>query len=330
MKRVCFPAVVAVAMGLAGCDRGGDETTSYAFLTNGVASFWDICEAGAEGAGEELGVEVTVLMPAGAVEQKQMLEDLLVRGVDGIAISPVDPANQIGAINEAAAETILITADSDAPGTDRRVYLGMDNYDAGRMCGALVREALPDGGKVALFIGRLEQDNARRRRQGVIDEMLGRSHDPERFDPPDAELEGEGFEIVGTLTDQFDRAKGKQNVVDILTSHPDLDGAVGLFVFNPPLILEALRGAGKLGEVEVIGFDEAEETLQGIVDGHVHGTVVQNPFEYGRRSIEVLHALNRGDESVVPEDKFIDIPARQIRKDNVAAFRADLRAKLGE
>ncbi|GIT30306.1 MAG: hypothetical protein Ct9H300mP1_23520 [Planctomycetaceae bacterium] len=53
----------------------------------------------------------------------------------------------------------------------------MDNYTAGRMCGELIREALPKGGKVMLFIGRLEQDNARLRRQGVIDALLGRSAD---------------------------------------------------------------------------------------------------------------------------------------------------------
>ena len=70
----------------------------------------------------------------------------------------------------------------------------------------MVREALPDGGKVAIFIGRLEQDNARRRRQGTIDAMLGRSHDPSRFDPPGQEINEGGFQIVGTYTDQLDFA----------------------------------------------------------------------------------------------------------------------------
>ena len=40
------------------------------------------------------------------------------------------------------------------------------------------------------------------------------------------------------------------------------------------------------GQVKVVTFDEAEETLQGITDGSVYGTVVQNPFEYGRQSVE--------------------------------------------
>lgn len=320
--------------GLAGCGKkeGGASGSgeSYAFLTTGVASFWDIAKSGAETAGSELGVDVNVLMPSNPVEQKQMIEDLVIRGVDGIAISPIDPDNQVDVINEAAKSTNLITADSDAPGSDRLLYIGVDNYEAGRMCGQLVKEALPEGGKIMIFIGRLEQDNAKRRRQGVIDEILDRSNDSSRFDPPSEVLKNEKYEILGTLTDQFDRVRGKQNMDDTLTAHPDLGCAVGLFAFNPPLILESLKSAGKLGEVKVVGFDEADETLQGIIDGHVHGTVVQNPFEYGKRSIELLHALHQGDRSVIPESGFINIPARQIRQADAEAFWTDLKSKLGE
>ena len=105
---------------------------------------------------------------------------------------------------------------------------------------------------------------------------------------------------------------------------------VGLFAYNPPLILEALKQAGRIGEVKVIGFDEDEVTLQGIRNDSVHGTVVQDPYEYGKRSIEILDALSKGDTSVIPENKFVDIPARQIRKDNVDAFWSDLNSKLGK
>ena len=79
-----------------------------------------------------------------------------------------------------------------------------------------------------------------------------------------------------------------------------------------------------------MAFDEDDETLQGIIDGTVHGTVVQNPYMYGYKSIEVLKALSDGDKSVVPASGFIDIPARLIRKDSVEEFWADLKVKMGE
>ena len=308
-----------------------DDRPRLAYVTNGVADFWTIAKAGADTAGVDFDAEVDVLMPTGGVtDQKRMLEDLVTRQVEGIAVSPIDPGNQIDVIDAAAARTPVITHDSDAPGSARRCYIGMDNYDAGRMCGKLVKEALPDGGEIYIFVGRIEQDNARRRRQGVIDELLDRSEDPERFDEPGAPIEGERYTILGTLTDQFDRAKGKANVEDVLSRHPGVDGLVGLFAYNPPLILEALEGAGKIGEISVIAFDEDDETLQGIIDGSVVGTIVQNPYMYGYKSIEVLSKIARGEDPGIPADGMIAIPARTIRAADVEAFWADLKTKTGK
>lgn len=309
---------------------GDGSGPKVAFVTNGVASFWVIAEKGAIDGGAATGADVSVHMPAaGAVEQKRILEDLVAKGVDGIAVSPIDPVNQTDLLNMVAGRTTLITHDSDAPASDRLCYIGMDNYTAGRMCGELVKEALPDGGEVFIFVGRMEQDNAKGRRQGVIDELLDRSFDSSRYDPPGTDpLVGGKYTILGTLTDQFDQAKGKANAEDALSRHPGLDCMVGLFAYNPPLCLAALDGAGKLGEIKVIGFDEADETLQGIKDGVVYGTVVQDPYNYGYRSVELLDALAKGDRSMIPDDQFIEIPARQIRADNVEAFWDDLKQKL--
>lgn len=311
-------------------NAGDSKPARIAFVTNGVDPFWTIAQRGVERAGADLGVDVSVHMPAGSSDQKRMLEDLVTSGVDGIAVSPIDAKNQTEFLNQVAERTKLVTHDSDAPDSDRLVYIGMDNYKAGRMCGELVKEVMPNGGTVMIFIGRMDQDNAKGRRQGLIDELLDRDYDPENYDPPGNILSGGGFEILGTLTDNFDRAKGKANVENTLSRYPDIQGMVGMFAFNPPLILEALEQAGKLGQVKVIGFDEDKQTLQGIIDGTIHGTVVQNPYLYGYRSIEVLQQVIAGNSSAIPENQFINIPARHIRKDNVEAFWADLKKQVGE
>lgn len=319
-------------LALAACgSRAPSGRPHVAYVTNGVAAFWLIAQAGAQDAARAEDVDLSVLMPAeGLSDQKRMLEDLLVRGVDGVAVSPIDPDNQIDLLDEVAARAHLVTHDSDAPKSRRVAYVGLDNYAAGRLCGQLVREALPQGGTVALFVGRLEQDNGRRRRQGVIDELLGRDEDPTRFDPPGAPLAGDRYTIVGTLTDQFDRAQGKANAEDMLARHPGLGAMVGLFAYNTPLILEALSGAGRTGEIAVVGFDEADETLAGVASGAVHATVVQDPYAYGERSVRILAALVRGEDPGVPADGFVDIPARAIRRADVAAFSAELARRLGE
>ena len=329
--------IVATLIVVSGCrdggaSSGGEAGASFGFITNGVASFWEHAEAGARAAGEELGVRVHVIMPNSMTDQTRKIEDLLIRGCDGIAISPIDPANQGEIINKAAAETNLITHDSDAPGTNRLLYIGMDNYEAGLMCGRTLREALPEGGKIMILVGRMDQDNAKQRRQGCIDALLGREPDRTRSDPPGRVVTSQDrqYTVLGTMTDQFDRAKAKANAEDALTRHPDLAAMVGLFEYNPPLILEALDRTGKLGKVKVMAFDENSVTLEGIKNGTVIATVVQNPFRYGYQSIEILNELHKGNQSVIPQNQFIDIPARVIDASNLDRFRQEIKDRLGK
>lgn len=319
---------------------GGDVAAkqTVAFVTNQIADFWKIAEAGCKDAEKDLDINVEVRMPsqATAVEQKRIIEDLLTSGVKAIAISPLDADNQIDWLNGIADKVPLITHDSDAPSANRLMYIGMDNYAAGRACGELVKKALPDGGEVMLFIGRLEQDNSKYRRQGVIDVLLDRDRNqayyksqPDAWDPADGEIKGDKYMVLGTITDQGKPEVAQTKAEDSLNTYPGMDAMVGLFEYNPPACYQALDKAGKLGQVKLIGFDENDVTLQAIKDGKCVGTVVQNPYMYGYESVRVLKALLAGDKSVIPESKFIDIPPRSITKENVDEYWADLKAKKG-
>ena len=321
--------LLGIASGCGGGERASSNLPKVAYVTNGIASFWSIGEVGAKDAGREFGVEVSILMPPnGVADQQRMVQEALARGVKGVAISPIDPDNQGDLLKEIAANAKLVTQDSDAPDSPRLAYVGMDNYEAGRMCGRLVKEALPDGGDVMLFVGRLGQANARLRRQGVIDELLDRSPDPERFDPPGQELKGERYTVLDTRIDNFDFTQAKSLAQDALARYPNLGAMVGLFAYNPPKLLEAAREANRIGKVQIIAFDEDQDTLDGIAEGAIHGTIVQDPYRYGYESVRILAGLLKGDESVLPEGGVLDIPARMIRRDQVEAFRNELKSKL--
>lgn len=311
--------------GLAACSGGGSDGPRFAFVSNGVDPFWNVAGAGARAAAAEFGVSVDLVFPeGGASDQKQKLEDLLVRGVQGIAISPVDGENMVPLLNKIAESTPLITQDSDSPGSNRRCFVGVNNYACGLACGELLKEALPDGGKVALFIGRLEQENSQLRRQGVIDALLGREPDSTRRDSVEGTQSGNGFTIVATRTDGFDKSQAKANAEDVLVAHPDLRGMVGLFAYNAPACLEALRGAQRLGDVKVSSFDEQGATLDGIEAGTVLGTISQDPFQYGYHSVRILNGLAKGDESVLPEGGVYRVEPKVVTKANLAEFRVKL------
>ncbi len=335
--------VLCLVVAATGCkpktqNRGGSGGSSssalpeFAFITNGPSDFWKHAEAGCRKAEEDFGVKVTFQRPKDPTDQTRMLEDLMTRGSDGIAVTSMDPANQTEILNKVADATALVTHDSDAPESNRLVYIGMDNYDAGWMAGELVLKAIPDGGKIGLFIGLMDQDNSKARRQGCIDCVLGREKDRTRFDPQGATLTSPDgkYTILPTMVDGGDQNRAKPVAEDCLNREPDIAAMVGLWEYNPPGILEALDQAGKLGTVKVIGFDEADKTLQGIKDGHVVGTIVQDPYNYGYKSIEILNEIHKGSEDAIPESKFIDIPARTIDSSNVEEFWALTNERLGK
>ncbi len=309
-----FLAACSGPNGLTGDAGNKERPIRIAFVTNNSSDFWKIAEAGTAKAAKELGCEIEFRIPARGTseEQQQIIEALLVTGVSGIAISPNDPANWTEFLNDVASEVNLITQDSDAPQSNRLCYLGTDNYEAGRAAAALIKQALPKGGEIMLFVGNLDAQNAQDRKRGIEDALAGSN-----------------TTVVGTLTDETDRAKAVSNVQDTLVAYPEVDCLVGLWSYNGPAILSGVRDSGKLGEVKIVCFDEREETLQGVKDGHIVGTIVQQPFQFGYQSVMLLHRLANGDASMIPENKQVFIPVKTITKENVDAFWKQLKEQMG-
>lgn len=240
---------VAAGEGPAQFEKG---RPSFAFVTNGIDPFWSIAEAGAKAAAREANVNVLIREPAaGIADQISILQSLIVQGnVAGVAVSPIDSENQQELLTELGEKKLFVTHDCDAPQTDRLAYIGMSNYQAGRLAGELVKQAMPEGGSVMIFVGRLGQLNAEQRRQGLIDELLDRSPDDSRRDPVENEIQGDNYTILGTQTDDFDKAKAKQQAQDAIAKYPDLGCMVGLFAYNPPLCLQAIDEAGRLASAK--------------------------------------------------------------------------------
>ncbi|MES2921597.1 MAG: sugar-binding protein [Verrucomicrobiota bacterium] len=312
-------SVAAVcALALAGCKSetaGSGKKLKLAFVSNNAAIFWTIARSGCEAAEKELGnVEVDFRIPSsgGAAEQQTILDDLLAKGVDGIAVSPVDPANQTAFLNKIAEQTLLICHDSDAPDSKRVAYIGTDNFAAGTEAGKLIKEALPDGGKIMVFVGATDAENAKQRLGGIK-----------------KELEGSKVSVIDVRTDDTDLVRAQKNAEDTLVKYPDIACLVGLYNYNGPAILNAVRSANKQGKVKIVCFDEDDKTLEGVASGDIYGTVVQQPFEFGKQAITKMAKHLAGDKEALAGGKQI-VPTRNLKKADVAAFQADLKKILGK
>jgi ribose transport system substrate-binding protein len=154
-----------------------------------------------------------------------------------------------------------------------------------------------------VFVGTRDAQNARERFQGLQEVLTGSN-----------------IQILDVRTDNTDRVRAKSNAADTLVNVPDIAGLVGLWSYNGPAIVSAVKEANKVDKVKIIAFDEEDETLRGIKDGAIYATVVQQPFEFGYQSIALMEKYLNGDKSVVPAGKQIFVPTLAIKKADVDAF----------
>src|SRR5262245_33830092 len=287
---------------------GGGGPYKFAFVTNNSAGFWNIAKKGVEKAEKDLGIKAEVLRPLKGelAEQQRIIEDVMVMGFQGMAVSPVNPDSMTPLLNRVAEKMPVICHDSDAPKSNRKVYVGTNNTEAGKAAGAAALKALGDKrkGKVAMFVGRIDMQNAIERRAG-IEEVL----------------KGTGLELLPVFLDGTDRAKAKKNVEDALARYPDLVLAMGLWSYNGPAVAGAVKASSRKEKPAIVAFDEDEETLKGIEDGLISATIVQKPFEFGYQSMKVLKDIKDGKPVPATVNPGIDT----ITKENLTAFWTKLK-----
>jgi len=322
-------AMFAAAAVVAGCGKSDTTASSpgnaagsapaaakkkVSFVSNNAANFWSFARAGCNAAARELGdvdVDFRITQDGSSAAQRQILDDLVAKGIDGIAVSVNDPDNQTDFLNKIADQTLLICCDSDAAKSKRVAYIGTDNEAAGEEAGKMIKECLPNGGKIMLFVGHSDSQNALERSGGIK-----------------KALEGSNIQVIDIRTDDTDAARAQKNAEDTLVKYPDIACLVGLWNYNGPAILNAVRSAGKTGQVKIVCFDDEADTLAGIAAGDIYGTVVQNPYEFGRQSVTRMDKYLHGDKTQLNGKMFI--PTRDIKKDNVADYQAEMKKILGQ
>ncbi|MDW8103607.1 MAG: sugar-binding protein [Armatimonadota bacterium] len=287
MQRLLLWLVVVVALLTVGCAKresptttsssSGEKKVRIVLVTNGSSPFWDPMEVGMRRAAEELGCEATSRRPQtdSPALQRQIIEEYQAQRVDGIGISVIESETVGPLIDELMNSGMkVITFDSDAANSKRIAYIGTNNFEAGKAAGEAAKRLLPEGGKVFGFVGNQNAPNARERIAGFREA-----------------IKGTNIVLVDVFDDNKDPAKARANVENVLQAHKDVKMLLGLFSYNGPQIAAAVKEAGLLGKVKVLCFDAEPETINHLKRGEIDATVVQKPYEFGYRSVQLLYKL---------------------------------------
>lgn len=317
-----FRLLAVLALAVAARGAAAQEKPLFAFAVNNASTFWMQGLAGTLQAEKDFGVKVEFYMtPNASIEgQKSFIESMVAKGAKGFGLSIIDPEGSTPFLNEVARKVPVVLTDSDAPKSARVAYVGPSNYKAGRICGQKIREQIPGGGKLAIFVGRMDSQNAIERRQGIIDELSGKpmaDYYPGVMTPNTPNLKIGKWTILDTKTDMADESRAKANVEDVLAKNKDVALMTGLWSYNTPAILSALKDAGKLGKIKIVAFDDDDVTLQAVKDGYAAGSIVQDPYQFGYRCIELLNKLHLKQDAGIPANKMVDVPVKWVTRDGV-------------
>ena len=220
-------------------------------------------------------------------EQIKMVDDAINRKVSAIVIAPNDVSGLDTTLSKAVSAGIpVITIDSDVNYEGRLAYIGSDNVSAGAVAGRAVKDALPDGGEVAI-IGHVENSQtAMQRIQGFTEEIEAEEitkNVPVADDgaQKSAAVAEKKYTIVTTKYCGNELETANKQTKAILDKYPDVKVIYGTNENSTTGICDAIAEMGKAGQVKVIGFNASDKEVSYIQDGTLTGTIVQNPYNMG-------------------------------------------------
>ena len=305
MKRTIFAAAIAALIPAVGFADGHAKT--FALVPKAMNNpFFDLARDGCYKAQEELADVTCEYIGPGEhteLEQIQIVQDLITKGVDGIAVAPSN-APAMGKVLKAAKDAGIpvITWDSDLLPEDKEMrtsYVGTNNADIGVNLAKLAMARHADGGTVCLQTGGAAAANHNERLKGARDTLAGKDMGP----PPGAALAGEGgwTEISGCpLITNDDGNVAVQGMTDVLAANPDLTlflstGAFTQWFDNAyRAAAEPYKAKMDAGELTIVVADTLDMQMQQTKDGLGNGLVGQRPFEMGYKSMFVLKDIVEG------------------------------------
>ncbi len=277
--------------------------------------FWITSKAGATDADEQMS-DGEVLVDAGSSElaideQIAVVEDMLTKQVDALAVAPTAPDQLKPVLERASKQVPVLLVDTDIPSWDgKTTYIGTDNFKGGQVAGEYIIDQMKSSGSLALINGVPGATSGEDRIAGVRDAVKGTD-----------------IEVVAEVAADFDRAEGVSAMEDILQNNPNVNA---VFAANDQMALgalEAIKSRGKTEDILLVGYDGTAEATEVIIkDQGIAATVAQDPYEMGKVGVEEAVAAAKG-QSV---KKTIDTGVTLVTAKNAESYLKEYKARLNE
>jgi ribose transport system substrate-binding protein len=308
-----------MASQLAALSAAAQDTSDQEYVYLSIVTqvpFWVDHRAALEDAGKVLGVKTTFTGPVDfdVAGQARQLDEIVARNPAGIVIFPGDAGAITPGINRAVEAGIpVVLVISDAPESKRYSILGINGFQAGRVGGEMLAQAI--GGRGKVVIGGFQSPN-------IIERMEGyKAVFAEKY--PD-------IEVVAEVDDRADPAYAPTAYAAAIAANPDVAGIGGTDGDSGKGAALAVRDAGKVGEIKIVAMDRNDDMLPFIEDGTIYGTVVQKSYTEMFMAVHLLYWLKNDVLKVVPDwrgaglnilPERVETGVFAVTQENVAQFK---------
>lgn len=267
------------------------EKPYIAVITKSTESaFWQCVRKGAQAAATEYNITMTFEGPGTEEDyqtQNVMIREAAKNGANAIVLSAIDYHNNAAAVDAAAKSGVkFIVIDSDVNSQNKAMFIGTDNYDAGRRAAQAALQAAAGEKKVRIGLVNYlaNTENGRQREKGVRDCIA----------------EHPAVQIVETVNVDSDSTAAAEGACRLMRDHPEINVLIGFNEWTTLGVGYAIRKEKKAGTVHGVGFDSNTVCLGMLETGDLDSLIVQNPFAIGYLGIANAARLVSG-RSLLPD-----------------------------
>jgi ABC-type sugar transport system substrate-binding protein len=305
MRPILMLGALALLAATAGPGSAQDKM-KLGFITKFPVPFFATMENAAKAYAEaNPNIEITYAQGTSATDiegQIALIESMVTNGVQGIALTPVDPTVSTALDKAIDAGVKVVLMDNNIPDWDRKTALATtDNYNAGKLAGEYLKTVLKDGDTL-----------------GILEGVPGVPALDDRVNGMLEGLKGVNVTIVGRGATNCTEELGISVAEDLLTKNPDLKAIYA--ACGPPAAgaSRAIKNAGiSPDKIVLVGFDfccgEEEALKEGIEDA----TVAQFPAKMAELGVDALVKSIQGQKV----ESLIDSGAALVTKDNMDKFK---------
>lgn len=305
MKRVgSIFFLLAAFFGMAGC--AGERKTELLKepYTVGVVTkskdseYWMTVCSGIEKAAKDFQVTVLIVSPdteSNGRLQGKMIDDLLDKGVDALAVSPIESYGMDQYLKKAENKHIpVVSYDTRIVSDIMEVpYIGIDNQKAGRELAAYMADRLDGKGKAGIITGDLNQTSHRERMEGF------RSYIEENTSIDVAFIES-GYSNLQMSEKEISR---------LMEEHPGVDGIFSTSAVTALGIVDYMRGT----PIQIVTIDDQQDALEAVKQGRITALAAQSGYDIGYETIRYL--VNEKEQAAQEGDRILN--AEIVTIDNV-------------